>query len=1144
MKKAILFQAFVFALLLTCLKGFSQQPESDYYYYEEQEKIVPETDFSKIYITFISKDARDTFMQQMVVIPNIKLPEDQQGVFKSDHALTILTNGAENAGPVLDFLRAHPWVASAYPYFYKNGEAAVVDNSIIVNIPVSAKERRLEHISARLGGSITEKLNLGNSVSYVISFPADANIFKAANKIHKKRYVNFAQPNFIFRGKTGHIPNDTFFADQWFLQQTSDKDIDAVEAWDITTGSSAVVVAVIDGNGYDLTHADMINKYISPYCAVNNNYDPTAVHPDENHGTPCAGLIAAATNNNYGVSGVGYNCKAMPIRIGYDFNGGGWTTSNQIIQRASSHIVNSSYTIAVVSNSVAMGTWANNSTVIAAYESMRTQPRGGLGAVLLASTGNNYTQNDEQYPCFFAHVVGVGASDQYDLRANFSNYGDSCDLVAPGVSTLTIDRTGAAGYNSTSDFHQFAGTSAACPIAAGVAGLIASANPNMTEREMRLQLYSACEKVGGYSYGNNPAYPFGTWNLEMGYGRINAHLAVQTGSSLEPPDNLSASVDGSNVSLNWTAPGGGSSTEELIYDNNVATGAYRYPGFTMATHMSPAENCKLIKLKYYTTIDAGNNTFKARVFGWNGSQPSTDILFESNATAVNNDWLVIDISDENVFINGDFVVGFGSINDYTFLGYDENLNNGRSWDYQESTQNWASWNEAYLIRAVVEYSDGHREELGFMPDIEMKPNFRNKSKTGNPGVLSVQPLANQSVRLKGLLGYNLYRNGTKINPSPISGTSYSDNGLSAGTYSYIVTAVYNEGESSGDGPVQVEVTSGSLAAPSNLVASSNGSNVNLNWIAPGGGTEEWIAYHDGSFENSFSSTNGGTGLAQMITLPVYPAIVKQVRFLTTSYSNFSGPMEVYVLSSDGSTILSGPFNTNGQEDEWIYCEMEDVAVNEQSFLIATYNTQSGGPYVGVDDSDWNQSLYFGNHIDGFTELSELDDYFYVGSHEALVQYSNKDGQTIEAYISGKPASKGFEHYKIYRDGSNIGTASDEAYSDVLPGYGSYNYTVTAYYSEGESVHSNSVQVNWEVGIEEYGSVDFKIYPNPADNKVVIESSEDIIEVRMQEISGKNIFSKKNPKEKSLMDISKFPSGVYYIIVKTENGKGVKKLMVK
>lgn len=1144
MKKIIVFLTSVLAILITVNTGFSQHNKTDYYYYEGNEKIIPQADYSKLYITFISKDALEAFRQQAFVIPDIKLPEDKQEVFKSDHTLTILSSGAEKAGALLDFLRTHPWVASAYPYFYRNNEAAVVDNSIIVNIPLSAKESKTERIVTRLGGSVTERLNLGNSVSFIVSFPAGVNIFKAANKIHKKRYVNFAQPNFIFRGSSGYIPNDTYFTDQWFMQQTSDKDIDAVEAWDITTGSSAVVVAVVDGEGYDLSHADMTNKYISPYCAVNNNYDPTATHPDENHGTPCAGLIAAATNNNYGVSGVGFNCKAMPIRIGYDFDAGSWTTSSQIIQRAASHIVNSSYTIAAVSNSVAMGTWANNSSVIASYESMRTQPRGGLGAVLLASTGNNSSQNNELYPCFFAHVVGVGASDQYDLRAGFSNYGDSCDLVAPGVSTLTLDRTGTAGYNNTGDFCQFNGTSGSCPIAAGVVGLMASANPNMTEEEMRRQLAGSCEKVGGYSYSNNPDYPFGTWNMEMGYGRINALAAVQAGPGLEPPDDLSASVDGNNVSLNWTAPGGGFSTEELIYDNNVATGAYKFPGYTMNTHMSPAESCRVISLKFYTATDPGDHTFKAKIFEWSGGQPTSNLLFESNVTAVDNDWLTIDISNEDVFVNGDFLLGFGSINDNTYLGYDEDLNNGRSWDHNDNSQSWSTWDEAYLIRAVVEYSDGSREELGIVPDVEITPNYSRQIKTGNPDQISVQPMANQSGRFKGLLGYNLYRNGSKINSGLINGTSYTDNSLPAGTYSYVVTAVYNEGESNGEGPVQVEVTSGSLAAPTNLLANSNGANVNLNWVAPGGGTEEWIAYHDDTFENSFSSTDGGAGLAQMITLPEYPAIVKQVRFLTTAHNNFSGPMEVYVLSSDGVTILSGPFNTYGQEDQWIYCDMEDVAVNEQEFLIATINTDANGPYVGVDDSDWNQTLYFGNPSDGFTELSQFGDYFYIGSHEALVQYSSEKGETVEAYISGNTASRGFEYYKIYRDGNSIGTASGESYGDVLPNYGSYTYTVTAYYSEGESTHSNSVQVNWEVGIEEYGTVDFTIYPNPANNNVVVKCGENIQKLRLEDISGKNIFTKEIFNGNVLLDVSSFPVGVYHLIVETENGKGVKKLMVR
>ncbi len=146
-------------------------------------------------------------------------------------------------------------------------------------------------------------------------------------------------------------------------------------------------------------------------------------------------------------------------------------------------------------------------------------------------------------------------------------------------------------------------------MAAGVIGLIGSEFPTLSEAQIRAKLYNSCEKVGGYNYYNNPTYPFSSWNTEMGYGRVNAYLALQGGGSImNPPTNLAADVAENNVQLTWTAPGGGGGTEDLIYDNGNVTGSYNWDGNTMSTHMSPSGPCKILELKYYTT---GSGNFNA-----------------------------------------------------------------------------------------------------------------------------------------------------------------------------------------------------------------------------------------------------------------------------------------------------------------------------------------------------------------------------------------------------------------------------------------------------------------------------------------------------------------------------------------------------
>ena len=283
-----------------------------------------------------------------------------------------------------------------------------------------------------------------------------------------------------------------------------------------------------------------------------------------------------------------------------------------------------------------------------------------------------------------------------------------------------------------------------------------------------------------------------------------------------PPTNLQYTVTGGNdVHLTWDAPGGGSgNTEELIYDNGVNTDAYQYEGATMSIHMSPQAACQILTLKYYTSIAVGDNNFNAEVYSWDdmAGTPGTDLLYEVGATAIENDWLEIDVSGEDLMVDGDFVVGFGSINTTTFLGFDGDLDNGRSWDLDGGA--WSSWNEAYLIRAVVMYTDGSIREISAVPAREKmaKPvtNLLAKQHITSPTTVTPIPAKNHSNRE--VLGYNVWRNGAMI-ANQIADTFYDDMDLANGGYSYLVTAVYDNGESTPAGPVEVEITgSGNLTS--------------------------------------------------------------------------------------------------------------------------------------------------------------------------------------------------------------------------------------------------------------------------------------------------------------------------------------------
>jgi len=1168
---------FTFLLIAASLLSFSQNPytfSSDKYRFaDESEIIIPQTDYSSVLIVFnesITDEGIREFDMANSLLSHNKAQSFPWKNKRLYHLDASVSKSGVTAESFLGSIRAQATVLSAYPAFIRNGDVAYLDNIMLVNMNVDiASVEVISGLADAFDAQLVEELNMISSITYALRVPAHVNIFNVCMEIHKNDIVNFAQPNFYFSGKADIIPNDPLFDEQWFLNQASDADIDAPEAWDITTGSSSLAVAVIDGHGYDMNHAEMAGKFISPYNGVEDNNDPDATESLENHGTPCAGLIGALTNNAAGVAGVGFHTLVVPIKMGFNYGSGGtFSTSELIMIRSCEHVMTSPYDIVAVSNSYTMGSWANIAVIRDAFANMRTDSRDGLGCVVLASTGNENSFNSVGFPFQFPHVVGVGSTDRFDTRSSFSNYGDSTDLVAPGTDIWTLDRTGIDGYNFT-DYYEFSGTSASCPIASAVVALIASINPSFTWEVLQDRLCSSCDKLSSYSFNNNNSYPYDTWNQQVGYGRVNAFSAVQAGAVLDPPTNFHANVTGNDVHLSWTAPGGGSIEEELIYDNNENSGSYCFPGVTMSTHMSPDGPCQIIKLKYYT-ISLGSNQFHAKVFNWASSQPGTNVLYNSTQSASDNTWLEVDVSESAINVTGDFVVGFGSVDTMAYIGYDANLNNGRSWDYYESSGIWESYFEAYLIRAVVLYPGGKMVELGGKIPAMAVTGDKRINKTGiELREHTIEPTPNQFQKLLGLQGYKVYRDGALLTPNPIGPTTYSDNSLPGGTYYYSVTALYDEGESDPAGPLEVVVSNIPFNPPTNLQTSVNGNKIILNWAYPEGDPEQWLYYHDGTFEDSFSSTEGGAGIGQLFTLSNTPATLNELRFFTDSFAQWQQPMSVYVLTGDGTTVLGGPYGTNGVQNGWVSITAS-VHISQSQFIIATYNDNADGPYVGVDDSFYNGSLYFGNHTSGFTELSEFGEYEFVGSHEAKILYTDKSGGGISewikpgggnraftpaihhkkksmaaAYPAGNKALLGFNLYRdnIKMNSSRITLTNTE---DFLPtnAWGTYVYNVTAIYSEGESAFSNDASVNYYFGIDEQTQVEALIYPNPSTKHVVIESSEHINVVKLFGIDGRNILTLEQPEKQISIDVSSLEAGLYLIELSTDNGRGVFKLLVK
>lgn len=351
---------------------------------------------------------------------------------------------------------------------------------------------------------------------------------EVANLLYESGEFASAQPDLMpEKDLFSSGPNDTFFCNQWGLKNTGqhssvkDVDIRFIPAWDITEGSSNIIVAVID-QGFELTHPDL-NVYSVSYDTQSGT-SPSIIYGS--HGTACAGIVGARSNNNYLIAGVASNCKIMSISHPL--------TSYPNIAQSLADGFNFAWNngASVISNS--WGGIAQSDILDDAIEASLTYGRNGLGCVVVFSVGNN---NDGfiLYPAnSFADIISVGAMSPAGERKSptsvdgeywwGSNYGSGLDIVAPGVKIPTTDRSGPYDYYGDDYFLSFNGTSSACPHVSGVAALILSKYPALSSVDVSEAILTSAQKLSNYSFDITQTY--GTWNNEVGYGLLSAKAAL------------------------------------------------------------------------------------------------------------------------------------------------------------------------------------------------------------------------------------------------------------------------------------------------------------------------------------------------------------------------------------------------------------------------------------------------------------------------------------------------------------------------------------------------------------------------------------------------------------------------------------------
>lgn len=378
--------------------------------------------------------------------------------------------------------------------------------------------------------------------SYYIVYFKDKPVTKElCDDLSKDLRVDFSEPDFI--GESAGVkglslePNDTFFGRQWGLKNDgtqntttgrkgkANADMNVLKAWDIATGSSDIIVGIMD-SGTKIDHPDLEgriwvnteevkngrdddgNGFVDDINGFNFAYDNPNVKDDGGHGTNIAGTIGASTNNNMGYAGIDQKCKLMVCKNLDSENLGEyswWSASLYYAANNGARILNMSEGGYDYSKTL-------ENAVNYAYDA---------GCLIVASMMNK-NNGDTYYPASFKNVLAVGATDTDDSRCREftwgggSNWGKHIAVVAPGNKIYGLD------YKDNQNFDVYwSGTSQATAYVSGIASVLLGQDPSRTNKELReIITQTAVDQVG------DPREDKAGWDEYYGYGRVDLYEAL------------------------------------------------------------------------------------------------------------------------------------------------------------------------------------------------------------------------------------------------------------------------------------------------------------------------------------------------------------------------------------------------------------------------------------------------------------------------------------------------------------------------------------------------------------------------------------------------------------------------------------------
>ena len=448
----------------------------------------------------------------------------------------ILTIGVDFGDSTVDTLSMrYDFVPGQAIVRFKDGSGASAERAIAMGMALTAGGAEREMLltfdetdtQAGVYRSLGVTKRLSSAKTDDATLTGKMNTLDIIKALRKRADVLFADPNYILHHYATE-PNDQYYPLQWHYPQ-----INLPLAWDLATGSADVIVAVVD-TGVLMNHPDLAGQltdtgydFISD-AGISNDGDGIDADPDDPgdnatagassfHGTHCAGTIAAATNNKVdggfdgGVAGVSWNARIMPIRVlGEDGDG----TVDDLAAGISWAVDQGAWLL-----NLSLGTYEDSTPVRDAIVYAHTN-----GVLVVAAMGNDNT-GDRFYPAAYEEeVLAVAATGPNDARAPYSNFGDYCDVAAPGgtelaaiystMPTYPVWKTKVEGHSTWYDYVY--GTSQATAYVTGLAALIWAKDLSLSAAQVQTTIEATAKDLG------TPG-----WDPSYGYGRIDPLAALQ-----------------------------------------------------------------------------------------------------------------------------------------------------------------------------------------------------------------------------------------------------------------------------------------------------------------------------------------------------------------------------------------------------------------------------------------------------------------------------------------------------------------------------------------------------------------------------------------------------------------------------------------